>query len=276
MDNLLNSKTVLITGSQGLLGRTYVDTVLDNGGKVIACDISGFDEIENGEKPYLFSKKYKNMIYYICDITNELNVKKMFKNLSKLNFLPNSLINNAARNPKLENIDNKKGSFRLENFSLEEFKLDLDVSLIGSFLCSKYLYINAIENNISKINIINISSDLGIISPDQRLYSKDELNPNYDDPVKPISYSICKHGIHGLTKYLATYDPLKMRSNTLYPGGVYTNQNTEFLERINRRIPLSKMAETNSYIGAIKFLLGDESSYMTGSQLVIDGGRTTW
>lgn len=276
MVNLLDSKTVLITGSQGLLGRTYVDTIINNGGKVIACDISNFDEIENKSKPYMVSKKHKNLIFYLCDITNESNVKEMFNNLRKLNFLPNSLINNAARNPKLENIDNKKRSFRLENFSLEEFKLDLDVSLIGSFLCSKYLYKNAIKNNISKINIINISSDLGIISPDQRLYSKNELDQNYDDPVKPISYSICKHGIHGLTKYLATYDPTKMRSNTLYPGGVFTNQNREFLERIKRRIPLSKMAEANSYEGAIKFLLGDESSYMTGSQLVIDGGRTTW
>ena len=150
------------------------------------------------------------------------------------------------------------------------------MSLIGSFLCSKYLYKNSIEKNIDGINIINISSDLGIISPDQRLYSSNEEITNQNDPVKPISYSICKHGIHGLTKYLATYDPKKMRSNTLYPGGVYNNQNSDFLKRIKKRIPLEKMASKNSYDGAIKFLLSDESSYMTGSQLVIDGGRTSW
>ena len=99
---------------------------------------------------------------------------------------------------------------------------------------------------------------------------------SFNDAVKPISYSVCKHGIHGLTKYLATYDPLRMRSNTIFPGGVFNNQEDSFLRRIIKKIPQGRMANEEEYNGAIKFLLSDDSIYMNGSQLIIDGGRTVW
>ncbi len=274
MNKELNSKIILITGSQGLLGTNYVNYLINYGAKVIACDITNFPISLNKNNPFHISKN-KNLVYYFCNIKEEDSVKRMFYDLKKINFLPNSLVNNAARNPDFKKIKNNKET-RLENFSTQEFRLDIEISLIGSFLCSKYLYINGIKYDLNNLNIVNISSDLGIIAPDQRLYSKDEKKMSLNDAVKPISYSVCKHGIHGLTKYLATYDPLRMRSNTIFPGGVFNNQEDSFLKRIIKKIPQERMANEKEYNGAIKFLLSDDSSYMNGSQLIIDGGRTVW
>ena len=123
-------------------------------------------------------------------------------------------------------------------------------------------------------SIVNISSDLGIIAPDHRLYV-DEKTGNTQ--FKPVSYSVIKHALIGLTKYTATYwNESGVRSNVLLPGGIKNNQNDEFLKKIENLIPLGRMANKNEYQGAIIFLLSDASSYMTGSSLVIDGGRTAW
>ena len=122
--------------------------------------------------------------------------------------------------------------------------------------------------------IVNIASDLGLISPDQRLYRKEGLKED-EQPVKPITYSIIKHGIIGLTKYLATYWADEgIRVNTLSPGGVFTSQHDEFISKISKLIPLGRMANKDEYKAAIVYLCSDASSYMTGSNLVIDGGRT--
>lgn len=274
MNKKLNSKVVLLTGSQGLLGKSYVNHLINCGASVVACDINYFPLYLDENNP-LHIADNKNLVYYFCNITDEHSVKRMFYDLKKINLTPNSLVNNAARNPDFEKIKDKKET-RLEHFSIQEFKLDMEVSLIGSFLCSKYLYINGLKKDFNNLNVVNISSDLGIIAPDQRLYSKDEKNISFDDAVKPISYSVCKHGIHGLTKYLATYDPLRMRSNTIFPGGVFNNQDESFLKRIIKKIPQGRMANQDEYNGALSFLLSDDSLYMNGSQLIIDGGRTIW
>ena len=124
--------------------------------------------------------------------------------------------------------------------------------------------------------ILNISSDLGIIAPDQRLYKKSGL-PDDKQPVKPVTYSVIKHGLIGLTKYLATYWVDKgVRVNSISLGGVSNNQNSKFVERLTNLIPLGRMAHENEYKAAIIFLVSDASSYMTGSNLVIDGGRSCW
>ena len=124
--------------------------------------------------------------------------------------------------------------------------------------------------------IINIASDLSIISPDQRLYEKENI-PSDLQPVKPITYSVVKSGILGLTKYLSTYwAKNNIRVNAISPGGVYNNQSEEFLSRISERIPLQRMASPREYKGSMLYLLTDASSYMTGSNLIVDGGRTVW
>ena len=259
-----------MTGSEGLLGKSHVETIIKSGGRAICCDIN----FKNKSIDKFKFNKIKNKLYFKCDITKESDIKEMFLTLENLNFIPNCLINNAANNPKIE--DGNKSFTRLENFDSKKFIKDFEVSLLGSFLCSKYIYLFNKKAETFPINIVNISSDLGLIAPDQRLYSVDEFSNDEDDAVKPISYSIFKHGLHGLTKYLATYDPLNMRSNTLSPGGVFNNQSDVFTKRISKLIPMERMASINDYKGAINFLLSEESKYMTGSNITIDGGRSCW
>ena len=148
------------------------------------------------------------------------------------------------------------------------------MGLTGAFLCSQVFgsYMAKQKNGV----IINVSSDLGIIAPDQRLYRKEGLAGDAQ-PVKPVTYSVVKHAIIGLTKYLATYwAEDNVRVNAICPGGVYNDQKEEFLERIEKLIPLRRMAAEDEYKGIIVFLASDASTYMTGSTIVIDGGRTCW
>ena len=124
--------------------------------------------------------------------------------------------------------------------------------------------------------ILNISSDLGIIAPDQRIYKKEGL-PENEQAVKPVTYSVIKHGLIGLTKYLATYwADSGVRVNSISPGGIYTNQNPAFIQKVKNLIPLGRMAQKDEYKAAVVFLVSDASSYMTGANLVVDGGRACW
>jgi NAD(P)-dependent dehydrogenase (short-subunit alcohol dehydrogenase family) len=124
--------------------------------------------------------------------------------------------------------------------------------------------------------IINVASDLAVIAPDQRLYRQDGVRPD-EQPVKPVTYSVVKTGLIGLTRYLATYWADRgVRVNAISPGGVYDGQPEEFVSRLEQLVPLSRMARVDEYQGAILFLCSEASSYMTGTNLVIDGGRTTW
>ena len=123
--------------------------------------------------------------------------------------------------------------------------------------------------------ILNISSDLGIIAPDQRIYQEEGLSEN-EQPVKPVTYSVIKHGLIGLTKYLATYWLGKVRCNALCPGGVDTGQPEEFVQKLTDLIPLGRMATNDEYKGALIFLVSDASEYMNGAVVTMDGGRTSW
>ena len=143
---------------------------------------------------------------------------------------------------------------------------DISVSLKGSYLCTKVF--GTYMSKFKKGSIINVSSDLGIIAPDQRIYKKSGFT-------KPITYSVIKHGIIGLTKYTASYWGEKnIRCNAIAPGGISNNQDSSFVKKINQLIPLGRMAKKNEYNGLILFLCSDLSSYMTGSIIVADGGRT--
>jgi len=124
--------------------------------------------------------------------------------------------------------------------------------------------------------ILNIASDLAVIAPDQRIYRQPEL-PNDQQPVKPVSYSVVKTGLIGLTRYLATYwAEAGVRVNAISPGGVYNGQPDDFVERLTNLIPLGRMAHQDEYQGAVLFLCSDASSYMTGQNLIVDGGRSCW
>jgi NAD(P)-dependent dehydrogenase (short-subunit alcohol dehydrogenase family) len=124
--------------------------------------------------------------------------------------------------------------------------------------------------------ILNIASDLSIFAPDQRIYRNDEL-PDELQPVKPVTYSVIKTGLIGLTRYIATYWANDgVRCNALSPGGVYTNQPEAFVKRLTSLIPLNRMAREDEYKAAVQFLCSEASSYMTGQNIIIDGGRSTW
>ena len=157
---------------------------------------------------------------------------------------------------------------------MEEWNADLAVGLTGSFLCAKH-YGKIISQNPDGGIIINISSDLGLIAPDQRLYAKKGLSPN-EQSVKPVTYSVVKTGIIGLTRYLATYWPKKVRCNALCPGGIGENLTEKFVNKVSELIPMGRMATVEEYKGALIFLLSDASKYMNGAIVSIDGGRTVW
>ena len=183
------------------------------------------------------------------------------------------LINNAANNPRMEAVAGIEFT-RLESFPLEQWDRDIAVGLTGAFLCSRVFGPHMARRSSGVI--LNIASDLAVIAPDQRIYRREEL-PDDQQPVKPVTYSVVKSAIVGLTKYLATYWADRgVRVNSLSPGGVRDAQSEEFVSRLSRLIPLGRMAQGDEYRGAIAFLCSDASRYMTGANIVIDGGRSCW
>jgi len=268
----LDGKVIVITGATGLLGRKHAEVVACYGGTPILLDLSqqAVDDLSNE-----LNNKYKvGSVGFAIDITDEKMIKSNVDELIKKFKKIDGLVNNAANNPKVE--DNKKVNFsRLENFPLEVWGDDIAVGLTGSFLCAKH-YGFAISKNPNGGSIVNISSDLGLIAPDQRLYAKNGVNENGQN-VKPVTYSVVKTGLIGLTRYLATYWADKnVRCNAMCPGGVENGQPDDFLKEVSKRIPMGRMANSDEYQGTLIWMLSDASSYLNGSVVAVDGGRTSW
>ena len=241
---------------------------------VILTDISK----ESLEKASLNLKKdfpNSRVFTHVMDVTKNESITNVSKKLISKNINIDILINNAALNPKFEKNNQMESSSRLENFSLEKWDLEISVGLTGAFLCSQ-VFGTTMANSSKGGCILNIASDLSVIAPDQRLYKKEGLSDE-KQPVKPVTYSVIKSGLIGLTRYLATYWIGKnIRCNSLSPGGVYNNQPEEFLQKISTLIPLGRMARKDEYRAAVQFLCSDASSYMNGHNLVMDGGRSIW
>ena len=178
----------------------------------------------------------------------------------------------AANNPKVEAPG--QAFSRLENFPLEQWDADLAVGLTGPFLCAKIVG-GALARQRRGV-IVNISSEYGVIAPDQRLYLKPGVPPD-QQPVKPVTYTVAKAGLHGLTIYLATYwADAGVRVNTITLGGVESGQPAGFRERATQRIPLGRMAQPHDFQGALVYLCSDAAAFVTGANLVVDGGKTIW
>ena len=255
----LENKTVLITGAAGLLGKKHAEAILEYGGKVVLTDCD-FKKVSKVAEDLKSKYSIDRVFVEFMNVTDVESIDKVVKKHSDINVL----INNACRNPDVSN--NKKLNGHFENMSVTELRTDMHIAVEGNFLCSQALCRKFVKDGSG--NIINIASDLGVIAPDQRIYLDDR---------KPITYSASKFAIIGMTKYLATYYAHKnIRVNSLSPGGVYTNQDPGFVKRLTNLIPVGRMADVNEYKGAIVFLCSDASSYMTGANLIMDGGRTAW
>jgi len=268
----LKEKVIVITGATGLLGQKHAEAVAAFGGIPILLDLSK-DALEDLAER-LNQEFSVQASGYVVDIKNEVEVKSNTAVLIKKYGRIDGLINNAANNPKMEDKLNKDFS-RLENFSLDFWNQDIAVGLTGAFLCAKY-YGYQIAKNPNGGSIVNVSSDLGLIAPDQRLYAKKGVVKNLQ-PVKPVSYSVVKTGLIGLTRYLATYwAEEKVRCNAICPGGVENGQEESFLNDVSSRIPMNRMANVDEYQGVVIWMLSDASSYLNGAIVPIDGGRTAW
>jgi NAD(P)-dependent dehydrogenase (short-subunit alcohol dehydrogenase family) len=269
----LRGKSAVITGGAGLLGKEHALALLEVGANVVLWDVNQENLIRvANELTKDFSEQSVNIS--VVDISKEGAVNNACKELDLKGLAISILINNAAINPKYTSGIKETVFSRVENFTLEDWNYQLSVGLTGAFICSKYLGSKMALNSGGVI--LNISSDLSEISPDQRLYKVNRTEENLQ-PVKPITYSVIKSGLVGMTKYLATYWSANgVRVNALSPGGIYEGQNTDFVKKISNLIPLGRMAESNEYRSAVQFLCSDASSYMTGQNVVIDGGRSIW
>jgi NAD(P)-dependent dehydrogenase (short-subunit alcohol dehydrogenase family) len=263
----LTGRVVVITGGTGFLGLEHATAVAGAGGKPILADLSV-------PSPCFLQKRLGFLADVVtADVTNPDHVRGILDYALERYGRIDGLINNAANNPRVEG-DSSLARSRLESFPLDQWQADLAVGLTGAFLCSRALGSEMARRG--KGVILNVASDLAVIAPDQRIYREPELRPDRQ-PVKPVTYSVVKTGLLGLTRYLATYwADSGVRVNTISPGGVANDQPDDFVARLTHLIPLGRMARPDEYRGAVQFLLSDASSYMTGTNLVIDGGRSCW
>ena len=269
----LKNKVALITGSAGLLGYEHSCALLECNCDVIITDIN-LNELKKLENKLSKIFPERKIYIYQMDVTQIESIRTVQNDLINKEIDINILINNAAIDPKVKEEKSLENS-RLENFSLDDWNLQISVGLTGAFLCSQVFGSHMAEKGKGGV-IVNIASDLSLISPDQRLY-ENKLLMGKEQPVKPVTYSVIKSGLIGLTKYLATYwRKNNIRCNALSPGGIYNGQPKEFVDKISKLIPLGRMAKREEYRSAMKFLCSEGSSYMNGHNLVIDGGRSVW
>jgi NAD(P)-dependent dehydrogenase (short-subunit alcohol dehydrogenase family) len=266
----LDGRVFVISGAAGLLGRQHAAAIAEAGGIPVLADVD-FDSAEGAARE-LARRSGRAAIALPLDVTRPESCRDALAALLDRCGRLDGLVNNAASNPKVGAAG--LGSSRFENFSLETWSHELSVGLTGAFLASQVFggWLAAHGGGV----IVNIASDLGLIAPDQRIYRRPDLAPA-EQPAKPATYSVVKGGLVMLTKYLATYwAEQNVRVNALCPGGVFVDQPQDFVERLTHLIPLGRMARRDEYKAALLFLCSDASSYMTGANLVVDGGRTCW
>jgi NAD(P)-dependent dehydrogenase (short-subunit alcohol dehydrogenase family) len=268
----LEEKIIIITGGAGLLGIKHAEAVVECGGIPVLLDIN-LDALNSAEKK--IRDVYKiDVLALCCDITNKDSIKDCLVKIVEKFGRIDGLVNNAANDPKVGPGADAKKLTRFENMSIDYWNSDIAVGLTGAFLCAQVFghYMATHNGGV----IVNIASDLAIIAPDQRLYSIPGL-PADSQPVKPVTYSVVKSGLVGLTKYLSTYwVDSNVRVNAISPGGIYNNQDDIFVRELSTRIPMGRMATQDENKGGLIYLLSDASSYVTGINLVVDGGRSVW
>ena len=229
----LSGKVALVTGAAGLLGVEHSIALAEAGSDVVMTDIN-LEELEISVQTVLKITGVSPTTM-LLDVSDPDAVSSVRKELESQGKIVTILINNAAIDPKVKSDATIRESSRLENFDINKWNIEVGVGLTGAILCSSEFGPGMAAQGGGVI--LNIASDLAVISPDQRLYRKEGL-PNSEQPVKPVSYSVIKSGLIGLTRYLSTYwADSNVRCNALSPGGVYTSQDDGFVERLSNLIP---------------------------------------
>jgi NAD(P)-dependent dehydrogenase (short-subunit alcohol dehydrogenase family) len=268
MNNLfsLKGKTAIVTGALGLIGQRHCLALNEAGACVVVADLNETMCSEFARNNLDYS------IGHYLDVTNKESITRMLKNVLINYRTIDVLVNNAAINDMFENPKAATEQSKFENYPLDLWQKSIDVNLTGVFLCSQVIGIQMVKQK--KGSIINISSTYGISAPDQNLYKDaDGVQSFY----KPPAYPVTKAGVIMLSNYLAAYwGQNGIRVNSLSPGGVRNGQSSYFVEKYSRKTPLGRMAEPDEYKGALVFLASDASNYMTGANLVVDGGWTCW
>ena len=266
----LDGKVAIVTGALGLLGKQHCETLADFGATVIIADLDEKKCI--GYAKELAIDCATEVAGVGLDITDTASLRNAYELILARYGHIDVLVNNAAVNDSFENPLMAGELSRFENYPLEAWERSLRVNVTGTFLASQIF--GAEMAKAGKGSIINVASTYGIVGPDQSLYKRPDGTQSF---YKSPSYSATKGAIIAFTRYLAAYwGPSGVRVNTLSPGGVENNQDEFFIQNYSQRTPLGHMAKTDDYRGALVFLASDASSYMTGANLVVDGGWTAW
>lgn len=265
----LDGQVAVVTGGAGLLGKQFCRTLAQAGAGVVVADLNRITAItiaDNLEKDGFAAMGVG------LDVTDPVSTEEMVAAaLNRFGRL-DVLVCSAAMDPKFDSEhQTHHASNAFETYPVEAWRQALDVNLTGMFLCAQAAVKPMLEQNHGVI--INICSTYGLVGPDQRIYEQPGNPPRY----KPVFYSVTKAGVLGLTRYLATYYAGKnIRANALTPGGVYNQHEEPFLSNYTYRTVMGRMADQDEMNGALLFLASDASTYMTGSNVVVDGGWTAW
>ena len=262
----LKGRVAVVTGALGLIGKNHCKALSEAGANVIVCDLN---EIKCKEFASTLAEKSLGVGADITKKESILNLKdEIIRKFSEVDIL----VNNAALNDSFENPQAAAEQSMFENYPLELWQNSLNVNVTGMFLCSQIIGTMMAERGSG--SIINIASTYGISAPDQSIYKNDKGEQTF---YKSASYPVAKGAVIMFTKFLAAYWGEKgVRVNTLSPGGVENNQEDFFVKNYSAKTPLGRMARPNDYKGALVFLASDASNYMTGANLVVDGGWTSW
>lgn len=263
----VQGKVAIVTGGLGQLGRQFSQALADRGARVVVMD----RRIPQDARERAFPLTHASMLFIEADVTSRASLEEALAAIKEKWGAPEILVNNAGLDSPPSAPPSETGPF--EDYPESSWDMVMAVNLKGVFLCCQVF--GGAMAKAGRGSIINISSIYGVVSPDQRIYEFRRKDGNTF--FKPVAYSASKSGIMNLTRYLATYWAEKgVRVNTLTFAGVFNNQPAEFLKGYCAKVPLGRMANPDEYNGAIVFLSSDASSYMTGSNMVLDGGFTAW
>ncbi len=264
----LTGKSAIVTGGAGLLGKQFCHTLAAAGANVIVADLN---QAAAQEVAAAVESAGCTASAVSVDISNPDSVQALVDATLGAYSSLDILVNSAALDPKFDPQHSGQHANAFESYPLEAWKQALDVNLTGLFLCSQAAVKTMLPQGSGVI--VNLCSIYGISAPDQRMYQREGQPPQY----KPVTYTVTKAGVLGMTKYLAAYYGAQgIRVNALTPGGVFNDHDDEFVQAYSARAVMGRMAEQDEMNGALLFLASDASKYMTGANLVVDGGWTVW